>query len=159
MAKARREGTKPGFSTLHKLVFPGSVPDGHVIDHIDQNPLKNVVSNLRSVTRAFNQLNASRQRGFSGYQGVVPSNGRFQARFKNRHLGTFDTARQAKALRIVTVRREDGEELAALETDDDFTEQELQEAMRFKKKGRRARKLAERKCLQATKQGQLFVEG
>ena len=75
---------------VHRLVyeaFRGPIPKGYVIDHIDNNPLNNKISNLRIVTqkenvrkardlgRTKNNIEAARLNGRARAKGFVPQSG------------------------------------------------------------------------------------
>jgi hypothetical protein len=59
---------------VHRLVwewFHGEIPQGMIIDHIDRNPSRNVISNLRCVPQSVNLHNTSpRTTNKSGYKGI-----------------------------------------------------------------------------------------
>lgn len=87
---------------IHQLVaiaFLGHVPCGMkiVVDHIDNNPHNNHVSNLQLISQ---RANTSRNKSnVSGFTGVEKLAKRFRARMhkdgKKIHIGTFDTAIEA----------------------------------------------------------------
>ncbi len=91
---------------VHRLAWfymTGNFPQG-VIDHIDGNPLNNVFSNLRDVTRKQNSRNMKRAHkdNKTGYLGVHnPRNrGRYKASlWDNReiNLGYYNTPEEAHA--------------------------------------------------------------
>ena len=105
-------GVAKTFET-HKLVavaFLGHKPNGYkeVVDHIDQNPRNNHVSNLRLVTTR--QNTSIHKHNKTGYRGVTldKKSGRYMARIlingKRKYLGFFNTPKEAsdsyeKALR------------------------------------------------------------
>lgn len=80
------------------LIVTGCWPNGQ-IDHIDCNPSNNRWENLREATHQQNTANAKiRRDNSSGFKGVKPLKGKFQARLGNGgcvHIGTFDTAEEA----------------------------------------------------------------
>lgn len=83
---------------LHRVIYlyhHGVMPDE--IDHIDGNPSNNRIENLRAATHQENQANHGvRSDNKLGIKGVrVVANGKYVARLKQRHLGTFDSAEQA----------------------------------------------------------------
>lgn len=73
------------------------------IDHIDQNPLNNVIANLREATCKQNQENQSRPHSHNklGIQGVSKKKSRYSAQVvhngKQIHIGYFDTPEEASA--------------------------------------------------------------
>lgn len=78
----------------HRLAFAlveGRWPVG--VDHVNRIKTDNRWGNLREAGVALNQLNLTPSKG-----GVrVERSGRFTARFRGAHLGTFDTRKQAEA--------------------------------------------------------------
>jgi hypothetical protein len=67
---------------------------GAVVDHIDHNPLNNRACNVRPCTSAQNYANAGPRGGASGYVGVYPRAGGYEAGItcagKHYYLGKFD---------------------------------------------------------------------
>ena len=65
------------------------------IDHIDQDPYNNTLSNLRIVSRSANRLNTDKSRGFFAYEtktkGTV-----YQVWFRSVYQGQYDTEEEAK---------------------------------------------------------------
>jgi hypothetical protein len=63
---------------VHRIIweiFNGPIPSGMVIDHIDGDYLNNAVNNLRPITQAENNRNATRRRdNASGVAGVSRGN-------------------------------------------------------------------------------------
>ena len=90
---------------IHQLVANEFIekPDGKTcVDHIDKNRLKNIVENLRWVTRSENDRNRSmRSDNTSKFKGVCYNKlaKKYQANItyggKLRHLGLFNTAEDA----------------------------------------------------------------
>jgi len=83
---------------LHKFIWTyvhGQViPEGHTIDHIDNNPLNNTFQNLRVLTsrqQAANKITI----GKYGFRGVSPSKGKWRARFSHIYIGMRDTREEA----------------------------------------------------------------
>jgi hypothetical protein len=89
------------------LIYYGEWPKNH-IDHINQDPTDNRIKNLRDVTQAENNKNKTLQNnsktGYSGvsfykryrkYQVVISTNN------IKKHLGYYDTAEEAAAVRAV----------------------------------------------------------
>jgi hypothetical protein len=113
---------------IHVLVamaFLGHVPDGTmkiVVDHIDNNPLNNHVSNLQLISNREN-LSKDKKNGSSKYTGVLWSKAtnkwRSEIRIngKKKHLGLFISEEEAheayqKALKIY----HEGGDLSFMET-------------------------------------------
>ena len=73
------------------------------LDHINNNPTDNRISNLRLSNPSANNLNKHRPRSDnkSGYRGVVAQNNKWRADIKlhgkHKYLGVFDTAEAAYA--------------------------------------------------------------
>jgi hypothetical protein len=88
---------------VHRLVWlyvHGYMPKE--IDHIDQDPKNNRLSNLREVTRQQNKLNDGPQRNnTSGHRGIdfLEKLGKYRVRVAKEHLGVFSTLEEAIAIR------------------------------------------------------------
>lgn len=100
----RRVGNPAKAMYMHNVV--NQTPEGFLADHINRNRLDNRRSNLRSVTRAENQVNRGTFRNnTSGTKGVhfEKSSGRWVAHigYNNRliKLGRFPTKAQATKAR------------------------------------------------------------
>lgn len=85
---------------IHRVVWElhnGKIPDGYVIDHIDQNKHNNKISNLRCVPKAYNAYNSNKRKGI-----LVTSAGKYRVRIrisgKLLNLGTFDTVEEETAV-------------------------------------------------------------
>lgn len=100
---------------VHRAIFlmlKGYLPE--LVDHIDQNPRNNLISNLRDADKIINAINIdSFKRSESKLpRGVDRSGKKFTARMKIQgkkvHLGTFDTIEEAA--NVADLRR--NEELA-----------------------------------------------
>ena len=103
--------------SMHRFILNLHKADGHV-DHINGNTLDNRRSNLRTVTRSQNQMNAKRREdNTSGYKGVSRHNNKWMARIsingKRFFLGHFDTPIEA-AKAYDTVAKEYCKEFAQL---------------------------------------------
>ncbi len=59
---------------VHRIIwqlFNGTIPDGFIIDHIDGNPLNNLITNLRLITKTENNRNTGKAKNnTSGVVGV-----------------------------------------------------------------------------------------
>lgn len=83
---------------MHRLIwimFNGDIPDGMVIDHIDQNRKNNLIENLRLASKAQNNLNTNRV-GVSFDS--IRRKWRAQTSIGNQtiHLGRFNTREEAE---------------------------------------------------------------
>jgi HNH endonuclease len=91
---------------LHRVVWTmlnGPIPDGLLIDHIDQNGFNNRIENLRLADKQINGRNAHRSKAnTSGATGVVwyTRKSKWAARitidYRAKHLGYFDSLEEAK---------------------------------------------------------------
>jgi len=87
------------------LIYYGEWPKNQ-IDHINQDPTDNRIENLRDVTQAENQKNRTLyNNNTTGYLGVSKHHGKYRARIRinniDKHLGYYDTAEEAAAVRAV----------------------------------------------------------
>jgi len=99
VVKLTKRGGKPRTVSVHLLLamtFLNHTPCGHklVVDHIDNNPLNNDLSNLQIVTHRKNSTK-DRNGGSSKYIGVSLYKGKWRSRIvidgKQKHLGIFDS--------------------------------------------------------------------
>jgi hypothetical protein len=88
------------------VIEKGPIPDGMEIDHIDQDPSNNRLSNLRLVTRAVNRKNRSRDsRNKSGVNGVYWAShanawgAQIRVDRKTTHIGYFKSLAEAAQAR------------------------------------------------------------
>jgi hypothetical protein len=83
---------------VHRWVMGAQHRDGKIVDHINGNRLDCRKVNLRIVTASESSSNV-RGRASSGYRGVYPMRGKWQARGKFRgqvtHLGTYVSPEEA----------------------------------------------------------------
>ncbi|QIG75061.1 HNH endonuclease protein [Rhizobium phage RHph_I3_18] len=86
------------------------------IDHIDQNPSNNALSNLRPASRELNEVNKGLQKNnTSGYRGVSWSNQyqKWRASLwhhgKNKYLGAYDDKEEAYAAYCAAAKQLSGE--------------------------------------------------
>ena len=99
-----------GSAGLHKIVI-GDVPESMEIDHIDRNPLNNMKSNLRVVSRSQNLANSGMSKNnTTGFKGVYMNHGKIVSQIyfdgKLRYLGTFKgKIEAAKAYDIAAIER------------------------------------------------------
>jgi len=102
----------------HRLVWcwvTGTDPGNHELDHVDRNRLNNAWKNLRLATCSQNRCNSkARKNNGTGIKGVkITPTGKYQARIVKdkvyHHLGTFDTAKQARAAYVVAAAKLHGE--------------------------------------------------
>lgn len=103
---------KPKTFYIHSLVaktFLLNPLNKPCIDHIDNDKLNNVVTNLRYTTHMENQHNRKMNKNnTSGYKGVVKVKHRYKANIciggKIRHLGYFDNINDAVNTRVLMAR-------------------------------------------------------
>lgn len=93
------------------IIVYGLIPRGMCVDHIDQNPLNNKLSNLRLVTPAENARNrplrADNTTGCTGVFRYKKYNNwvaKFRVNGKDVHIGYFDTFEEAKAARLAAIK-------------------------------------------------------
>ena len=77
-----------------------AIPNGHIVDHIDGNPLNNNVCNLRVTTQTYNCRNAGKKAGKTGEKCIVlAKQGKYRVRVNingvRTCLGLFDTLSEA----------------------------------------------------------------
>lgn len=91
----------------HRIIWEminGEIQDGMEIDHINGIRNDNRIENLRVVNRSENQLNAKRRSGsnavFTGV-GFHKKTGKWCARFRNIHLGSYNNVVEAFEARVV----------------------------------------------------------
>jgi hypothetical protein len=102
---------------FHRIVWiyhNGDILDGMQIDHIDGNPLNNLIENLRLATPSQNMHNRKKQsNNKSGIVGVRERDGKAVAEIKINGkqiwLGTFDTIEEAAASRKAAKEKYHGE--------------------------------------------------
>ena len=89
------------------LIYYGEWPKNET-DHINQDPTDNRIENLRDVTHAENNKNRTLQNNSTtGYSGVsfYKRDGKYRAEISinniTKHLGYYDTAEEAAAVRAV----------------------------------------------------------
>lgn len=98
------------------LILHGKkVPDGRrvVVDHIDQNPSNNKLTNLRVVSKSGNALNSKvEQRNTSGHKGVsfVKRDGKWRAFIKvdGKFISEYCESKEMAIQRSIDLRREHG---------------------------------------------------
>lgn len=83
---------------MHRLI--AGTPEGLYTDHINGDGLDNRRENLRSCSSSQNQANIGKKSEYRLYKGVhMTRSGKFVARigiaWKQKHLGTFETAELA----------------------------------------------------------------
>jgi hypothetical protein len=93
-------GARPCVVSGHKLVataFIGEIPDGFVVNHIDEDKTNNKLENLEICSVRDNTIHSSKNK--HGYTGVVKKRGKYVAvgrcGGKKKEFGWFDTAREA----------------------------------------------------------------
>lgn len=83
---------------VHRWIMGARRRDGRIVDHVNGIRLDCRKVNLRFVTAAENSANV-RARGVSGFRGVYPMKGKWQARGKQAgrqyNLGTYQTPEEA----------------------------------------------------------------
>lgn len=101
------DGEKEYAHRLAWIYVNGSIGKELAIDHIDNNPANNAISNLRIGDKQQNNMNRSRSsKNASGVMGVfwAKQANKWAAQIrhnrKSKHIGYFDTIEQAKQARI-----------------------------------------------------------
>ena len=83
---------------VHRWVMGATHRDGRIVDHINGNRLDERKVNLRFVTASESSANV-KGRTSSGYRGVYPMRGKWQAKGKRGgrlyYLDTYDTPQEA----------------------------------------------------------------
>lgn len=93
----RETGYPRQSQSLHRAVMGLGRGDPQQVDHVNRVRLDCRRSNLRLVQPGEQSHNKT-NRNPTGFRGVhVAKSGRFHAKARNRHLGTFDTAEEAAA--------------------------------------------------------------
>ena len=88
---------------VHRVIwemFNGAIPEGYLIDHINQNKTDNRIENLRLATKSQNAMNSIKRKGKSVFKGVQKNkHGKFESYIKinqkKKNLGTFNTETEA----------------------------------------------------------------
>jgi hypothetical protein len=76
--------------SLHREIT--KCPINLVVDHINHNPLDNTRKNLRICTHAQNTANSRKRRNSKSlFKGVKQKGQKWIARYRHKHLGTFDS--------------------------------------------------------------------
>lgn len=91
------------------MIVTGNIPP-QTIDHIDGNPDNNRWCNLRLATASQQQGNKRTGRNnTTGARGVLLHRGKFVARLRKKHIGTFDNLEDAKQAYVKAARAYYGE--------------------------------------------------
>ncbi len=117
----RAGSRKDGSRTLlrwHRVVFAVHHRELYeLIDHRDGDRLNNDIGNLRPATRVQNAANSkhnNRPLPKSGVRNVYPTvSGKWEARWRGKHIGMFDTKAEAKAI-VEALKRADLDEFYTL---------------------------------------------
>ena len=87
-------------TTMHRSVLGDDLPDGMVVDHINNDGLDNRRANLRVATRQQNNMNKGAYKNRK-YKGVYPCRDKWQAKIRRgdvrKFLGVFETEEAAAA--------------------------------------------------------------
>jgi hypothetical protein len=89
---------------VHRLIYlyhHGYLPE--FVDHVDNNPLNNIIENLRPASRSENNRNCTvRKDSATGVKGVYPRKNKFVAHIrvdgKLTYLGIYSTIQEAKKI-------------------------------------------------------------
>lgn len=90
---------------IHRLVALAFIPNTHnksEVNHKDGNKLNNHVLNLEWVTKVETQCHSKINRRFSSLRtgvGFYPKTGKWRSRYKNIHLGYFESEMEAYSAR------------------------------------------------------------
>lgn len=81
----------------HKIIYAihhGYIPK--IIDHKDRNKDNNRIENLREANHSLNEANTGpRKNNTTGYKGVNCYSNKYRATLKGKHLGFFNTPKEA----------------------------------------------------------------
>lgn len=78
------------------------------VDHVNRNPSDNRLLNLRECSRSQNSMNRRARASKTGLRGVYLRGTRWFAKLADKHLGVFDTAEEAIAVRRAAAEKRYG---------------------------------------------------
>lgn len=118
--KSRKDGHK--MMMLHNFLWEinfGKIPNGYLVDHIDQNPANNKICNLRLSDKSKNSINTSlRKNNNTGFTGICYDKNKQKYRAyinynkKRIELGVFEKEEDAIQARLVAEKEYCGLELS-----------------------------------------------
>lgn len=103
---------------LHRLIMDAK--SGEIIDHVNRNRLDCRCENLRYVTPSENTINSIRDKGKSGFWGVLEENDKYLATVDNKYLGLYATAELAALVRDKYILDSRGSDFAILNFNIDY---------------------------------------